>query len=127
MTHPPQVLAFDVFGTVVDWFSTITREVNALQRGVDGGEFALAWRAGYRPAMQKVMAGELPWTRIDELHRMILDELLVRFRLNDLSEDERRHLNRVWHRLDPWPDSVAGLTRLKSRFMICSLSNGNLG
>jgi 2-haloacid dehalogenase len=127
MTKVIRVLACDVFGTVVDWHSTIKREVEALGLGIDGGEFALAWRAGYRPAMQKVMTGELPWTLISDLHRMILDNLLARCGLAHLSEDERRHLNKVWHRLDPWSDSVAGLTRLKSRYMVCSLSNGNLG
>jgi 2-haloacid dehalogenase len=77
--------------------------------------------------MSRVRSGELGWTRIDELHRLILDDLLPRFGLQHLSETERAHLNRVWHRLDAWPDSVEGLTRLKSKFTICSLSNGNLG
>lgn len=123
----PKVLAFDVFGTVVDWHSSIAREVQALRPTVDGGAFALAWRAGYRPAMARVMSGELGWTRIDELHRIILDSILASFGLDDLSEADRQHLNHAWHRLDPWPDVVAGLTRLKSRFTICTLSNGNIG
>jgi len=123
----PKVLAFDIFGTVVDWHGSIVREVQALYPQVDGNAFALAWRAGYQPAMQRVRSGELGWTRIDELHRMILDDLLPRFGLTHLSETERTHLNRVWHRLDAWPDSVEGLQRLKRRFTICSLSNGNLG
>lgn len=123
----PQILAFDIFGTVVDWHGSIAREVDAMNLGVAGGEFALAWRAGYRPAMQRVMSGELGWTLIDDLHRMILDEVLERFGIRHLDEAQKRHLNRVWHRLDPWPDSVAGLTRLKSRFTICTLSNGNIG
>ena len=121
----PKVLAFDVFGTVVDWYGTIAREAQAL--GVDGGEFALAWRAGYQPAMQRVRSGELGWTKIDDLHRMILNEMLPRFGLAHLDEAQRVHLNRVWHRLDAWPDTVAGLTRLKQRFIISTLSNGNLG
>ena len=121
----PKVLAFDVFGTVVDWYGTIAREAQAL--GVDGGEFALAWRAGYVPAMQRVRSGELGWTKIDDLHRMILNDLLPRFGLTHLDEAQRVHLNKVWHRLDAWPDTVAGLTRLKQRFTICTLSNGNLG
>ena len=121
-----KVLAFDVFGTVVDWYGTIAREVDALRLGVDGGAFALAWRAGYRPAMQRVSSGELGWTLIDDLHRMILDQVLAQFGVT-LGEVERRQLNRVWHRLDAWPDAVPGLARLKSRFMICTLSNGNLG
>ena len=122
-----QVLAFDIFGTVVDWHGSIVREMRALYPGVDGNAFALAWRAGYQPAMARVRSGELGWTRIDELHRLILDDLLPKFGLTHLSEAERVHLNRVWHRLDAWPDSVAGLLRLKKKFTICSLSNGNLG
>jgi 2-haloacid dehalogenase len=93
---------------------------------VNGSDFALAWRAGYKPAMQRVMSGELGWTLIDDLHRMILDGLLRQFGI-DLDEARKKHLNKVWHRLDPWPDSVEGLRRLKSRFMICTLSNGNIG
>jgi 2-haloacid dehalogenase len=123
----PQVLAFDIFGTVVDWHGSIAREVDAMELGVDGGEFALAWRAGYRPAMRRVMSGELGWTLIDDLHRMILDELLGRYAISGLSEAARRHLNKAWHRLDPWPDSVEGLRRLKSAHTICTLSNGNIG
>jgi 2-haloacid dehalogenase len=126
-TMPPQVLAFDVFGTVVDWHGSVAREVNALYPGVDGDAFALAWRAGYQPAMRRVMSGELGWTLIDDLHRLILDELLPRFGLGDMAEAERRHLNRVWHRLDPWPDVLLGLQRLKTRYTLCTLSNGNLG
>jgi 2-haloacid dehalogenase len=123
----PKVLAFDIFGTVVDWHGSIAKEVNAMGLPVDGGEFALAWRAGYQPAMKRVMSGELGWTLIDDLHRMILDEILAKFSITSLSEVQKRHLNKVWHRLDAWPDSVAGLTRLKTKFTICSLSNGNLG
>ena len=122
-----KVLAFDIFGTVVDWHGSIVREVQALYPQVDANAFALAWRAGYQPAMARVRSGELGWTRIDDLHRLILDGLLPQFGLTHLSEAERVHLNRVWHRLDAWPDSVPGLTRLKQRFTICSLSNGNLG
>jgi len=122
-----KVLAFDIFGTVVDWHGSIAREVQTLYPQVDGGAFALAWRAGYKPAMQRVMSGELGWTLIDDLHRMILDSLLPQFGLAHLSEVERQHLNRVWHRLDAWPDSVAGLTRLKSKYIISTLSNGNIG
>ena len=122
-----KVLAFDIFGTVVDWHGSIVREVSALYPKVDANAFALAWRAGYQPAMSRVRSGELGWTRIDDLHRMILDGLLPQFGLQHLPEDERAHLNRVWHRLQAWPDSVQGLTRLKSKFTICSLSNGNIG
>ncbi|MGC4395205.1 haloacid dehalogenase type II [Hydrogenophaga sp. T2] len=123
----PSILVFDIFGTVVDWHGSIVREVAALYPQVDADAFALAWRAGYQPAMQRVRGGETGWTRLDELHRGILDEILPRFGLQHLDDAERAHLNRVWHRLAPWPDSVAGLTRLKRRFTICSLSNGNIG
>ncbi len=127
-----QILAFDIFGTVVDWHGSIVREVNAMAlQGkdglVDGGEFALAWRSGYQPAMRRVMSGELGWTLIDDLHRMILDGLLARYQITYLSESQKKHLNKVWHRLDAWADSVVGLTRLKSKYTICSLSNGNIG
>jgi 2-haloacid dehalogenase len=133
MQHPSpppldeiQVLAFDVFGTVVDWHGSIAREMAANYPHVDGHAFALAWRAGYQPAMRRVMAGELPWTLIDDLHRLILDSIMPDFGLSHLPEAERARLNRVWHRLDAWPDVVEGLTRLKKRFVICTLSNGNL-
>ena len=122
-----QVLAFDIFGTVVDWHGSICREVQALHPGVDGDAFARAWRAGYQPAMARVRSGELGWTLIDDLHRLILDDILPRFGLAHLDEAQRRHLNRVWHRLDAWPDSVPGLTRLKRRYTITTLSNGNIG
>ena len=121
-----KVLAFDIFGTVVDWHGSISAEVDAMGLGVDGNSFALAWRAGYQPAMQRVMRGELGWTRIDDLHRLILDELLARFKISHLSEADKRHLNHVWQRLDAWPDAVDGLRRLKSRYTICTLSNGNI-
>jgi 2-haloacid dehalogenase len=92
----------------------------------DWARFADAWRAGYRPAMQKVRSGELPWQRIDALHRLILDDLAVEFGLRGLAESDLDHLNRVWHRLDPWPDAVQGLARLKSRYVVTTLSNGNV-
>ncbi|WP_227367395.1 haloacid dehalogenase type II [Halomonas sp. M20] len=121
------VLAFDVFGTVVDWHGSITREVEALGLGIDGAEFALAWRAGYKPAMQRVMAGQQGWTLLDDLHLGILDEVLVQFGVTSLTEEQKHDLNKAWHRLDPWPDAVEGLRRLKQRFTLCTLSNGNLG
>ena len=123
-------LVFDVFGTVVDWRSSIIREGQQLTRtrGIqaDWEAFADGWRAGYGPAMNRVRTGALPWTKIDDLHRLILDDLLVEFSINGLSEDEVDDLNRAWHRLIPWPDSVTGLYRLKSRYLISTLSNGNV-
>ena len=125
-----RALAFDVFGTVVDWRSTVVREGEALGRAkglsVDWGAFADAWRDGYGPAMNRVRRGELPWKTIDELHRMILDGLLARFGIDGLTESEKARLNHVWHRLDPWPDAVPGLARLKEKYIIASLSNGNV-
>lgn len=126
-TNNLKVLAFDVFGTVVDWHGSVAREADRLNLGVSGNEFALAWRKGYGPAMQRVMSGELGWTLLDDLHRLILNEIFVQFGVKTLTEQQKRHFNKVWHRLDAWPDSVEGLTRLKSRYMICTLSNGNLG
>jgi 2-haloacid dehalogenase len=124
-----KALTFDVFGTCVDFRGSIIRDCRAWGKAkglrVNWAKFADAWRAGYRPAMDRVTRGELPWTKIDALHRMILDDLLVQFKINDLSEDEKVHLNRVWHRLKPWPDTVKGLKRLKTRYIISTLSNGN--
>jgi 2-haloacid dehalogenase len=117
---------FDVFGTVVDWRGSIAREIARLGLPVDGSAFALAWRAGYAPAMDEVRSGQLPWTNIDGLHRRILDRIAGDFGLQHLDETARADLNRVWHRLDPWPDSVAGLARIKRRAPICPLSNGNV-
>ena len=122
-----KVLAFDVFGTVVDWHGSIQRDIATLAPHIDADAFALAWRAGYQPAMQRVRSGELGWTRIDDLHRMILDRILPDFGLEHLSESQRQHLNLAWHRLRPWDDSAPGLHRLRQRFTTCSLSNGNLG
>lgn len=125
-----QALTFDVFGTVVDWRSSIMRDGVRLGKAkgldVDWAAFADAWRAGYGPAMHRVRQGELPWTKIDDLHRLILDDVLDRFGISNLSEDEKVDLNCVWHRLDPWPDAVGGLLRLKSQFVIATLSNGNV-
>ena len=125
-----QALTFDVFGTVTDWRRTIIREGEALaqRKGlvVDWPAFALAWRAGYQPAMQRVRTGELPWMTIDELHRLILEDLLSQFEITGLSEPEKDDLNRVWHRLDPWPDARVGLARLRRSFTVATLSNGNM-
>lgn len=121
---------FDVFGTVVDWRGSIIREVRGLARAkkldLDPAAFADAWRAGYQPAMAKVRSGELGWTKIDALHRMILDGLLAEFRVRGLEEAEIDHLNRVWHRLTPWPDARRGLKALKKARIIATLSNGNV-
>src|SRR5204862_8362152 len=88
--------------------------------------FADEWRGAYGPSMNRVRRGELPWTKLDDLHRMSLDTLLVKFKIDGLNEDEKKHLNKVWHRLRGWPDSPAGLARLKKRYLLSPLSNGNL-
>lgn len=125
----PKALAFDVFGTVVDWHSGVMREAQALanQRQIAGdwSAFANDWRAGYAPAMDRVRSGELGWTHIDVLHRGILEQIIDKHGLGALGEAERDHLNRAWHRLPAWPDSVAGLQRLKPLFTLTTLSNGN--
>jgi len=125
-----KALVFDTFGTVVDWRTSVTHEVEELAKRkgqtVDGAKFADAWRAGYGPSMNRVRSGELPWTKLDGLHRMILDRILIDFGLTGLSQAETETLNRAWHRLRPWPDAVGGLTRLKRKFVIAPLSNGNV-
>ncbi len=125
-----RALVFDIFGTVVDWRSSVIGEVERMARSkgltVDGAKFADAWRGGYAPTMNRVRTGDLPWTKLDDLHRLILDGLLVQFGLTSLSASEVDTLNRAWHRLRPWPDAVGGLTRLKKKFIIAPLSNGNI-
>jgi len=125
-----QALAFDVFGTVVDWRDSVIREGEELGRkkdlDVDWAAFVDAWRGRYKPSMDKVRSGELPWTNLDALHRSSLEELLEEFGIAGLTEEEKDHLNKAWHRLEPWPDSVAGLTRLKEKYILTTLSNGNV-
>ncbi len=126
-----EALAFDVFGTVVDWRSSIASEGERLasEKGIEGMDwlaFADSWRGGYEPSMARVRRGELPWMNIDALHLMILDDLLDELGIDMLTEGEKDHLNRAWHRLAPWPDAVAGLTRLRTRFVTATLSNGNV-
>jgi 2-haloacid dehalogenase len=122
---PVRALVFDIFGTVVDWYGSISAELVRTGLPVDAADFTLAWRGGYKPAMAEVRSGRLLWTNIDGLHRRILDRLLAERGIT-LPEADAAQLNRVWHRLSPWPDSVAGLQRLKARFTISTLSNGNL-
>lgn len=125
-----KALVFDVFGTVVDWRSSVIREGQLLgeRKGydVDWAAFADRWRAGYGPAMNRVRSGELPWTKLDDLHRAVLNELVEEFSLTGMTEEELQHFNQAWHRLSPWPDAVAGLLRLRNEFVIAPLSNGNV-
>lgn len=126
-----EALVFDVFGTVVDWRSSIIADLTgfAKRRGLsaDWTAFTDEWRALYQPALEEVRSGRRPWTILDVLHRESLVTLLARHRIEGLSEAEIDHLTRCWHRLHPWPDSVAGLTRLKTRYIIGPMSNGNVG
>jgi 2-haloacid dehalogenase len=125
-----KALGFDVFGTAVDWRSSIIEEGHALGRDkgieVDWEAFADAWRGKYQPSMSRVRNGEMPWTNLDSLHRASLDELLEEFGIASLDEHEKDEFNRAWHRLRPWPDSVEGLTRLKRKYILTTLSNGNV-
>ena len=125
-----KVLVFDVFGSVVDWRGSIERDLSAWGKTnhiqADWAGLALAWRSLYQPKMQQVRSGQRPWTLLDDLHRESLEELLPKFGLTTLVPDDLDHINRVWHRLDAWPDAIAGLTRLKSKYVIGPLSNGNI-
>jgi 2-haloacid dehalogenase len=125
-----KVLFFDVFGTVVDWRGGVTRQLEEFGRAkrieADWPAFADAWRGLYHPAMRAVRKGERAWANLDELHRETLVEVLPRFGIAGLSDAEIEDLVHVWHRLDAWPDSVPGLTRLKRRFVLSTLSNGTV-
>jgi 2-haloacid dehalogenase len=126
----PVAIVFDTFGTVVDWRSSLIADLTAFgrERGIsaDWTKLVDAWRAAYHPSMDRVRKGEQPWTTLDGLHRSSLDRLIEDFGIKGLSDTDLSHINRGWHRLKPWPDSVAGLTRLKQRFIIGPLSNGNV-
>ena len=125
-----RALCFDVFGTVVDWRSSIILEGASINRekgiSIDWAAFADEWRARYQPSMQAVRCGQRQWTNLDVLHRESLNALIAKYGLNNWTEDEIDHLNRVWHRLRPWPDAVEGLYRLKKKFIIATISNGNI-
>ena len=125
-----KALVFDTFGTIVDWRSSVIAEGVAWGRAkglnINWASFADRWRLGYGPAMNKVRQSEIPWTNLDDLHRMILEGLLKEFEIKDLTEQEIVSWTYVWRRLKPWPDSVEGLTRLKKKYVIAPLSNGNI-
>ena len=125
-----KALVFDVFGTVVDWHTSVIKHAENFGKAngitADWVDFAESWRAKYRPFMDKVRFGELPWTELDTLHRMGLEELLDDFGITGISEEAKTDLNLAWHRLDPWPDAPPGLSRLKSRFILATMSNGNI-
>jgi 2-haloacid dehalogenase len=121
---------YDTFGTVVDWRGSIIAEGAAWNKAkgasIDWARFADRWRAAYGPSMSRVRNGEIPWTKLDDLHRASLEALLIEFKIGGWTEADKAHWNRVWHRLKPWPDSVPGLARLKKKFLIAPLSNGNV-
>jgi 2-haloacid dehalogenase len=131
-SQPIKALLFDVFGTVVDWRTGVTRELhpflNRFASHIDASEFADAWRRQYSPAMEEIRSGRRPFVPLDVLHRENLEKVLSDYRVDtsSISRQEIEDLNFAWHRLDPWPDSVVGLLRLKRQFMIAPLSNGNI-
>lgn len=125
-----RALIFDVFGTLVDWRTSIARETRLALAplGVDADweAFADAWRDQYQPAMEEVRSGRLPFSKLDALHRRNLDVVLRQLGLDRIDEPTRVHLNLAWHRLDAWPDVAAGLARLRPRFRVAPCSNGNI-
>jgi 2-haloacid dehalogenase len=125
-----RALTFDVFGTVVDWRGSIIREGRALAKQknlkADWAAVADAWRDGYKPAMDRVRKRQLPWMSIDQLHRLILDDVLAKLRIDGLAPEDKDHLNHAWHRLRPWPDALRGIRRLTKRYIVATLSNGNM-
>jgi 2-haloacid dehalogenase len=127
---PARALFFDVFGTLVDWRSGVAREaqrvLEPLGHAIDWPAFADAWRDEYQPSMDEVRAGRVPFCKLDLLHRRNLERILPRFGLTGLAEAALHDLNLAWHRLDGWPDAAPGLARLKQRFLIAPVSNGNV-
>lgn len=123
-------IVFDIFGTVVDWRGSLIAELTTFghERNLTADWPALvdAWRGAYQPSMERVRRGELPWTTLDHLHRATLNRLVLEFGVHGLTEDELEQINLGWHRLRPWPDVLPGLLRLKRRYMIGPLSNGNV-
>jgi 2-haloacid dehalogenase len=131
VTANVKAVLFDVFGTVVDWRSSCIAELSAFgrQKGLaaDWAKFADDWRSLYQPSMEAVRSGKRAWTILDVLHAESLETLLKQYGFKTLTAAEKDHLVRIWHRLKPWPDAVSGLTRLKTRYIIGTLSNGNVG
>jgi 2-haloacid dehalogenase len=125
-----KAIFFDTFGSVVDWRGSLIAELSAFgsERGIniDWTAFIDEWRGAYKPSMDRVRTRELPWTILDQLHRASLEALLAKFGVSGLAETDLAHLTKAWHRLYGWPDAVPGLTRLKTRYVIAPLSNGNV-
>src|SRR3954463_1667967 len=131
--NPSEIKAclFDVFGTVVDWRTSVTRDLQEFARrkgigGIDWLEFAVEWRKLYQPSMDEVRSGRRAFTILDVLHRESLVTLVERYDIKGWSDSEVDHANRAWHRLDPWHDVVEGLGRLKKKKIIAPCSNGNI-
>jgi 2-haloacid dehalogenase len=130
MSNPPKALLFDVFGTLVDWRTSIAREAEMILKplgvSVDWLAFADAWRGEYQGAMDQVRDGRIPFCKLDVLHRRNLELILPRFKIAVVPENVLQFLNLAWHRLDAWPDVAPGMTRLKRRFLLAPCSNGNI-
>jgi 2-haloacid dehalogenase len=124
-----RALVFDTWGTVVDWHGSILDELRAFGRrtgvAVDWEVFLAEWQGAYGPGKKKVNSGELPWTKVDAFYREALEQLLAKYKINGLTELEVDYLNRAWTRLQPWPDSVAGMTLLKPKYVLSPLSNAS--
>ncbi len=129
-TAPVKALVFDVYGTVVDWRSSVIEQVRSLGAakgiGVDWDAFVDGWQSTYRPLMQMVHQEVLAWTNLDQLRRIGLDQMLAEYEVSGLTEEDKDDFNRAWHRLEPWPDSVPGLYRLKAKFILGAMSNGTV-
>jgi 2-haloacid dehalogenase len=130
MSTEPKALLFDVFGTLVDWRTSIAREseqvLKPLGVAVDWLAFADAWRGEYQGAMDQVRDGHIPFCKLDVLHRRNLDRILPRFNISGIAENALQYLNLAWHRLDAWPDVEPGMARLRRRHLLAPCSNGNI-
>ncbi len=130
LAMPVRALTFDVFGTVVDWRSSILEQLQAFGREkgitVNWAAFLDDWRTAYRPGMEAVRQGKLPWTNVDGLYGAKLEAVLTKYGVTGLTEAEKFRLRRAWYRLKPWPDVVAGLARLKTKYVLSTLSNGDV-
>jgi 2-haloacid dehalogenase len=128
--QPPKAMFFDVFGTLVDWRTSIAREAHAilqpLGHSLDWLAFADAWRGEYQPAMEEIRSGKFSFSKLDVLHRRNLEKILPRFKVAGVPEDTMHHLNLAWHRLDAWPDAAPGLARLRKQCQLAPVSNGNI-
>jgi 2-haloacid dehalogenase len=130
MSMTVKALFFDVFGTLMDWRTGVAREAERIlaPRGLrlDWLAFADAWRGEYQPAMEEVRTGRIPFSKLDVLHRRNLERVLQRLQVADLDEPTKADLNLAWHRLPAWPDVAPGLNRLRRRFLVAPVSNGNI-